>query len=113
LRIIFESAELARRCNEDHERLQAYGPKLASALRRRLGEITAAEHLAELRSVPAARPRTDPVREDGSLLIMLRESADLRVRLRPEPPPRLGDGRLDEAAIRELLVSDVVRDVAP
>lgn len=107
LKIIFGSAELARSCNEDRERLRVYGSHLAPALRRRLCEIAAAGHLAELHSVPAARLRADPARPGGWLLVALGRSADLRVRPREEPPPRLSDGRLDEVEIRELLVSDV------
>jgi hypothetical protein len=104
VRITFASAELARVCNEDQERLRVYGPRLASALRRRLCEIRAAGHLAELRSIPAARLRPEP---GGSLLVRLGHSGELRVRLGEEPPPRLSDGRLDEVGIRELLVSAV------
>lgn len=108
MKIIFGSAELARRCNDDQERLQVYGPKLAATLRRRLCQISVAAHLAELRTVPAARLRDDPERPEGWLLLALRERTDLRIRPREDPLPRLGDGRLDEVGIRELLVADVV-----
>ena len=107
LKIVFMSAELARSCNDDEERLRVYGPQLAPMLRRRLCEISAAGHLAELRSLPAARLRADPVRQDGWLLVALGRWADLRVRPREEPLPTLSDGRLDEVRIRELLVSEV------
>jgi proteic killer suppression protein len=108
LRIIFGSVELAHSCNDDQERLRVYGPELANALRRRLCQIEAAGHLAELRSVPAARLRADPTSPEGWLRVGLRQSADLRARPREEPPPRLSDGRLDEVRIHELLVSDVI-----
>jgi addiction module HigA family antidote len=113
LKIIFGSAELARSCNEDRERIRAYGPRLAAALRRRLCDIAAARHLAELRSVPAARLRADPEQADGWLLVALGQLADMRVRPSQEPPPRLSDGRLDEMRIRELLVSDVAVYATP
>jgi hypothetical protein len=105
LKITFASAELARSCNEDQERLRTYGPKLAAVLRRRLCEIRAAGHLAELRSIPAARLHPDPTRPGGFLLVPLGQVGELRVRLGEEP--RLSDGHLDEVRIRELLVSDV------
>lgn len=85
-----------------------YGPKLATAIRRRLCQIEAAGHLAELRSVPAVRLRAAPTGPEGWLLVGLPQSADLRVRPCAEPPPRRGDGRLDEARIHELLVSGVI-----
>jgi hypothetical protein len=108
LKITFGSIELARSCNDDQERLRVYGPKLATALRRRLCQIEAAGNLAELRSVPATRLRADPTSPEGWLLIGLPQSADLRVRPCEESPPRLSDGRLDEVRIQELLVSEVI-----
>lgn len=107
MKIYFSSAELARSCNDDAERLRIYGPGLASALHRRLGEMAAAGHLAELRRVPAARLRADPGRDAGALLVALDQGADLRVRPSEEPLPTLFDGRLDELRVKELLVSEV------
>jgi plasmid maintenance system killer protein len=107
LKIVFGSAELARRCNRDDERRRAYGAQLSSTLRRRLGEIAAANHLGELRSVPAARLRADPTDADGWLLVALGQAADLRVRPNHNPLPTLLDGRLDEVAVRDLLVGAV------
>ncbi len=107
MEITFGSADLARTCNDDAERLRFYGPELAATIRRRLCEIDAAAHLAELRSLPAARLRPDPRRNDGALLVALGRSADLRVRPQEEAPPVLLDGRLDELRVRGLLVFDV------
>ncbi|MFJ8967033.1 hypothetical protein ACIRG5_47380 [Lentzea sp. NPDC102401] len=107
MKIFFDSSELARVCNDDGERAQVYGEPLASTLRRRLGEISAASHLAELRRFPAVRLRQDATRGDGSLLVALGRVADLRVRPRYDPPPILPDGRLDEFEVRELVVAAI------
>lgn len=110
LKIVFGSAELARSYNSDTERLRIYGAGLAPVLRRRLGEIAAAGHLGELRSVPATELRVDPTGSGGPgdwLLVSLDRSADLRVRPRDDPAPVLADGRLDEVAVLDLLVGAV------
>lgn len=107
MKIFFVSSELARVCNDDQERVHMYGEPLASRLRQRLGEISAAPHLADLRRLPATRLRHDSMSLDGAMLIALGRVADLRVRPRYDPLPILPDGRLDEIEVRELLVAAV------
>lgn len=107
MKIFFASFELARVCNDDQERVHMYGEPLASRLRQRLGEISAAAHLADLRRLPAAQIRHDSMSLDGSMLIALGRVADLRVRPRYDLLPILPDGRLDEIEVRELLVAAV------
>jgi hypothetical protein len=107
VKIFFASSELARVCNDDRERVQVYGEPLASRLRQRLGEISVASHLADLRRFPALRLRNDSTCGDGSMLVALGRVADLRVRPRYDPLPTLPDGRLDEVEVRELVVAAV------
>lgn len=107
VKIFFASSELARVCNDDQERVYVYGEPLASRLRQRLGEISAASRLADLRQLPAVRLRHDSMSFDGSMLIALGRVADLRVRPRYDPLPILLDGRLDENEVRELVVAAV------
>ena len=107
MKIAFSSADLALSCNLDEMRLRTYGPQLAPVLRRRLGEIAAADHLGELRSVPAARLRPDPALPGAWMLVALGNAADLRVRPGQQPPPVLADGRLNEFEVRELLIAAV------
>jgi len=108
LKILFEDGEVARICNDDDVRRSRYGPMLASTIRRRLGEITAVTHLAELRRLPAARVRHHPTHGNGYLLISLGATADLLVRPRDDSAPALADGRLDEHAVRALVVTAIV-----
>jgi plasmid maintenance system killer protein len=104
--ISFVDVELARSCNEDVARELRYGPLLASVLRRRLGEIAAAEHLAALRRLPAARLRTHPA-DRCLLLIALGTAADLHATPHEDPPPLLDDGALHESAVRSLMITAV------
>ncbi|TKA00509.1 hypothetical protein FCI23_42620 [Actinacidiphila oryziradicis] len=108
MKILFGDGEVARICNDDDVRRSRYGPALASTIRRRLGEISAVTHLAELRRLPATRLRRHPDRGDGYLLISLGATADLLVRPRDDPAPALPDGRLDEHAVRALVVTAIV-----
>lgn len=106
MEISFVDGELARSCNDDAIRERRYGPALAVVLRRRLAEIAAAAHLAELRRLPAARLRGHPD-ERRLLLVSLGSTADLHLRPRDDPPPRLTDGSLRELAVHALLITAV------
>lgn len=102
MELFFLDGELARSCNDDAIRARRFGPAVAPVLRRRLAEISAAAHLAELRRLPQARLRTQM---DGRLLVALGSTADLDLRTREDPPT--ADGRLVEWAVRSLLVTGV------
>ncbi len=105
MKIFFVDETLARSCNDDGARERRFGPVLSCVLRRRLAQIDAAEHLAELRHLPAIRLRTF---SDDKLTVALGAAADLQMRPRDNPPPRLDDGSLHERAVRTLLITDVL-----
>ncbi|MET8682221.1 hypothetical protein ABZW18_32790 [Streptomyces sp. NPDC004647] len=106
MKVLFKDGELAWTCNDDAARRDRYGPALASIIRRRLGEISAVTHLAELRQLPAARLRPGP-KNDGHLLISLGATADLLVRPRDDPSPLRPDGQLDEYAVRAIIITAI------
>lgn len=101
--IYFLDGELARSCNDDAIRMNRFGTVVAPVLRRRLAEIAAAAHLAELRCLPQARLRGYA---DGRLLVALGPTAELHLRPHDDPPP-MAEGHLVEWAVRSLLVTDV------
>ncbi|UWE10194.1 hypothetical protein [Actinacidiphila bryophytorum] len=103
MEISFVDSDLAQACNDDAVRAQRFGPVVAPVLRRRLSELAAAVHLAELRRLPQARLRGYA---DGRLLVALGPAADLHLRAGGDPP-RLADGQLIEWAVHALLVTDV------
>ncbi|MFF3018205.1 hypothetical protein [Streptomyces sp. NPDC057939] len=103
MEIYFVDGELARSCSDDAIRMNRFGAVVAPVLRRRLAEISAAAHLAELRCLPQARLRGC---SDGRLLVALGPTADLHLRPRDDPPP-MAHGHLVEWAVRSLLVTDV------
>jgi plasmid maintenance system killer protein len=105
VKIFFVDETLARFCNDDAARERRFGPAVAYVLRRRLAQIDAAEHLAELRQIPAIRLRTF---SNDELTVALGTAADLQMRPRDDPPPRLDDGSLHERAVHTLLITDVL-----
>lgn len=111
MKLSFLDVELARSCNDDAIRERRYGPALAAVLRRRLAEIHAATHLADLACLPAARLRPSPDRP-GLLLVSLGPRADLHLRPRADPLPWLPDGRLDYRDVRAVIVADVQPELA-
>lgn len=104
VKISFVDAELALACNDDALRAKRFGPVLAPVLRRRLAELAAASHLAELRGLPQARLRRRP---GGLLLVALGPTADLRLRPGGDPPPPPEEAPVDRA-VTALLVTDVL-----
>ena len=105
VKIFFVNEALARSCNDDAVRERRFGTPVAQVLRRRLAQIDAAEHLAELRHIPAIRLRAFA---DDKLTVALGATADLQMRPRDDPPPRLEDCSLYEHAVRTLLITDVL-----
>jgi hypothetical protein len=107
--IAFEDAELARVCNNGAARRDHFGPEGATTLLRRLGQMSAAYHLADLRPVAAARLRPAPGADCFTLLVSLGPYGDLVLRPRDDPPATHIDGTLDEHAVRAVIVTAVHR----
>ena len=105
--IAFCDEELARVCCNDLERERVHGPELGGAIRRRLGQLDAAAHLADMRKVPAARMRSAASPCDGSILLAVSPAADLVVRPRDDPAPARADGSLDEHSVKAVLVTAI------
>lgn len=110
MELSFLDVELARFCNDDAMREHRYGAELAAVLRRRLAEIDSATHLADFARLPAARLRLH-CNDSRLLLVSLGPRAELHLRPRADPPPRLPDGTLDYADVRAVIVTDVQSEV--
>ncbi|MEU6540986.1 hypothetical protein ACWC9X_12645 [Streptomyces asoensis] len=105
--IAFVDAELARACNSDAARRAHFGPEAAVALHRRLGEMAAAAHLADLRHLAAARLRSGPPEDRFARLVSLGVYGELLVHPRDSPPVLDPDGLLDEHSVRALIVTAI------
>ncbi|MDX2540196.1 hypothetical protein [Streptomyces scabiei] len=100
-------AELTRVCNSDAARRARFGPEAAAALHRRLGQMAAANHLADLHHPAAARLRPDPADNGISRVVSLGDHGHLVVRPREDPPAAHRDGTLDEHSVRALIVTAI------
>ncbi|WP_326806084.1 hypothetical protein OIE49_36765 [Streptomyces sp. NBC_01788] len=107
--IVFEDAELARVCNNGPARRDRLGPDGATTLLRRLGQMSAAHHLADLRHIAATRLRPAANGDCFTLLVSLGDHGDLVVRPRDDPPDTLDDGTLNEHAVRGVIVAAIHR----
>ncbi|MDK1348944.1 hypothetical protein QNO09_37975 [Streptomyces sp. 378] len=105
--IAFDDAELARVCNSDAARRARFGPEAAATLHRRLGQMAAADHLADLHRLAAARLRPDPADSGVSRIVSLGDHGHLVVRPRDDPPTAHRDGTLDEHSVRALIVTAI------
>ncbi|MDH6590097.1 plasmid maintenance system killer protein [Streptomyces sp. SAI-133] len=105
--IAFDDAELARVCNSDAARRARFGPEAAATLHRRLDQMAAAGHLADLHRLAAARLRPDPADSGVSRIISLGDHGHLVVRPRDDLPAAYRDGTLDEHSVRALIVTAI------
>ncbi|MFE7439351.1 hypothetical protein ACFU7X_02625 [Streptomyces chartreusis] len=109
MEIAFEDAELARVCGNSAARRDHFGPEGATTLLRRLGQMSAAYHLADLRPIAAARLRPAASADCFTLLVSLGLHGDLVLRPRDHPPATHADGTLDEHAVRAVIITAVNR----
>ncbi|MFC9643592.1 hypothetical protein ACFTZF_34380 [Streptomyces mirabilis] len=107
MEIVFEDAGLAHACNNGSARRARFGDEGSTALLRRLGQMSAAYHLADLRHVAAARLRPASNGDCFTLLVSLGPHGDLVVRPRDDPPTTHDDGTLNEHAVRAVIVTAI------
>ncbi|WP_329611916.1 hypothetical protein OG244_38885 [Streptomyces brevispora] len=105
--IAFDDAELARVCNSDAARRARFGTEAAVTLHRRLGQMAAAGHLADLHRLAAAQLRPDPANRGASRIVSLGDHGHLVVRPRDAPPAAHRDGTLDKHSVRALIVTAI------
>ncbi|CCK28830.1 hypothetical protein BN159_4451 [Streptomyces davaonensis JCM 4913] len=105
--IAFVDAELGRVCNSDAARRARFGSEAAATLHRRLGEIAAATHLADLRHVASARLRSGPPDDRFARLVSLGVYGELLVHPRDSPPVLDQNGLLDEHSVRAVIVTAI------
>ncbi|QDV79089.1 type II toxin-antitoxin system RelE/ParE family toxin [Botrimarina mediterranea] len=107
MEISFTNARLAKLCNSAGKLRGKYGPDLARKIQQRLLELQAAETLAEMRQVPAARCHELKANFKGSLAVDLLHPDRLVFRPDHEPRPVTDDGGLDWEAVTKVLIEGI------
>lgn len=106
MNVEFRSKELARVCNSDSARLAKYGPDRSSVIRRRLGQLVAAVHLADMRLFPGTRIRTAVTGDQHTVLVAAGTTLDVVLHPGQEGPP-VGFP-LDEESVAGVVIYDIV-----
>lgn len=104
--ILFRTAKLARRCNNDKELVKAYGVQCADLLRRRLDDLEAADNLEVMWSLPGrCHELTGNLK--GMLSLDLEHPYRLLFEVAHNPTPKKPDGGLDWSIVTSIKISDI------
>lgn len=108
MKIMFKSDRMKRNCTVERWLVRTWGANRAAILRRRLGQLRAAENLEHMSLV---HPRIHELKGDRKGLISLDLDGGYRLLIEPaeSPPPQKADGGLDLrriAAVRVVAVED-------
>jgi proteic killer suppression protein len=95
----FKSRTLQRACSEKRESDRLWGAECARIVRRRLVQLAAAETLAVIRTLHAAKLRALSGSRDGQYAVDALPPACVILEPWHDPVPTLPDGRLDTAKI--------------
>lgn len=106
MEIQFKNEQLAKVFNNDKEAKRVHGVERAKKLRRRLDDLTAAENLAVMRSLPG---RCHELKGElaGSLALDLDHPFRLIFESADEPVPKKSDGGLDWTKVRRITILEV------
>jgi len=104
--ILFETKRLAKQCSSDRDRVRAFGPESAKALRLRLDQLRAADDLAVMRTLPGRCHELTGDRK-GKLALDLRGPYRLIFEPADNPPPLKEDGGLDWELVTAVRILEV------
>ena len=104
--VLFRTKRLKRDCTEERWMRRAHGERRANILRRRLGQLRAAENLEILR---LAHPRAHELQGNHEGIISLDLDGGNRLLIEPaeDPAPTKPDGGLDWTRVTAVLVVGV------
>jgi hypothetical protein len=107
----FRSETLARVCNSDSARQAKYGADRSAIIRRRLGQLLAAAHLADMRRFTAVRMRTAVTH--GRHTVLVAAGPTLDVLLHPHDEDAPVDLPLDEESVTGVVIDDILAITSP
>ena len=107
MEIAFVSRKMQKVCNSEKEMRAKLGPRNAKVLQQRLAQLKAAENLADMGSVPAARCHELSQDRKGQLAVDLVHPKRLMFEPDHAPIPRKEDGGLDWQKVTRVLVIEI------
>lgn len=105
--ISFTTGKLAKICNSERKLRGEYGPRMASLIAQRLGELAAAPTLEVMRCIPKARCHELTQNLKGLLAVDLVHPDRLTFKPDHDPVPTKPDGGLDWSKVTKIVVVGV------
>lgn len=109
MELYYNSSAVQKSCTSDKQMTRKWGPRTAKLLKQRLTELEiAAETLADMRHIPAARCHELKGNRSGQLAVDLDHPRRLIFRPNHDPVPTQDDGGLDWSAVTSIVILDVI-----
>ena len=108
MEIGYATTKLARQCESDQVLRKVYGPRCAGLIQRRLFELDAAAHLAEMRTVATARCHLLTGDRKSQYAVDLVHPKRLVFEPFGDPMPMLEDGGINESKVTAVMVVGIV-----
>ena len=107
LEVSFRGTQLAKLCTDKGLRQRKLGPERAKKLLLRLNQMSAAEDLGELMTLPQARCHQLSVDRDEQFSLDLDGPYRLIIEVTDRPIPRNADGGISLAVVKRVMVIDL------
>jgi plasmid maintenance system killer protein len=106
MEVTFSTKKLQKICNSEKKLRGEYGPRMAQLIMRRLADLSAAENLEQMRSLPGrCHALTQDL--DGHFALDLVHPERLVFKPDHDPLPELTDGSIDWKNVTEIQVTDI------
>lgn len=104
----FKGAKLAKSCTDQRLRQRRYGTERARKIVLRLNQLSAAEHLGDLMTLPQARCHQLSADRDEAFSLDLDGPYRMIVEIADVPVPRNEDGGVLLTEVKRVIVADIV-----
>jgi len=104
MEVFFSGSKLQKTCNSAKKLRGSYGPRMVELIQQRLAELTAAETLEDMRTLPGARGHELTQNLKGYLAVDLVHPDRLAFRPANSPLPKKPDGGLDWSKVTQIEV---------
>lgn len=107
MEVSFANSKLQKLCNSDKKLRGEYGQRMANLIQQRLAELSAADTLEDMRTLPGARCHELTQNLKGLLAVVLVHPDRLAFRPKESPLPKKQDGGLDWSRVRHIEIAGI------